>query len=567
MQVTVCIPVAPYHTELMHRAADSARHQTVGCVVQMLVDYGGRGAGWARNRLLERVDTPFVVFLDADDWLEPDFVERCQAAWQPGRYVYTDWLEDDDYYAAPDCPWTNQTAHVVTTLLPTETVWAADGFDESLPGAEDTDLYVKLNVNGVCGIALHAPLFHYSGDGRRGRAFRFGADYDPVMQEIKRRYGHLPMGCCGDDVPKSPDGRQPNDVLAVALWHGNRSEYSALTGRKYPRATFGRQVWIDPRDAAARPNLWRVVQRVDPTPAVVNADDTAALIGAMEWRTQPPSMNVTPAPDVRRLTRLARKVLTPAPVFVVPETHYESYADFWTLVSLAGFDIRQMRDIDLLDESAVYIFVTPEPLPDVSDAKARCIAWLFEYAGDYVQDVSRWRGELWASDKAYADAIGARFVLLGSDARLRLATPPLAEPPEFDVTMLGYLTPRRQAVKAELAHLRWAEPDYPGHGVKRHQMLENTRAVLHTHQHDAAPYAAPLRYAVAAAYGKPVISEALADDSPYAGLMQFVGTDTLHFHNDVDDALKRADGADLRHHLCVLHPFADNVMEALHDER
>jgi glycosyltransferase involved in cell wall biosynthesis len=65
--------------------------QTVDCAIETLVDYGGRGAGWARNRLLERVSTPFVVFLDADDYIEPNFVERCLAVWQPGRYVYTDW--------------------------------------------------------------------------------------------------------------------------------------------------------------------------------------------------------------------------------------------------------------------------------------------------------------------------------------------------------------------------------------------------------------------------------------------------------------------------------------------
>jgi hypothetical protein len=468
------------------------------------------------------------------------------------------------YKTAPDEPWQNGTAHIVTTLLPTAAMWMIDGFDEMFPGAEDTEAYVKLNANAFCGIVLHEALFRYTGDGQRGRAFRFGDNYHPIMNEIRERYGKVSMGCCGDDAKPSPDGRQPGDVLAMALWHGNRAEYSPLTGRKYPRATYGRQVWVDPRDAA-NGKLWRVIDTAEPVRATVNADNVDELIAAMGWRTQAPVTLVTPTPNVKRLTRLARKALAVPPVFVMPDKAYPSYADFWTLVSLAGFDIRQMSAIDLDDATATYVFVTPEPLPDVLGAKARCIAWLLEYAGDYVQDVSEWHGELWASDKAYADKVGAKFVLLGSDPRLRLATEPRTDAPEFDVTMLGYITPRRQAVKDELAHLKWATPDYPGNGVGRHTLLENTRLVLHIHQHDDAPYAAPLRYAVAAAYRKQVVSEPLANSEPYRAHITFA--DREHLRDVVSYRLSYADDGTLYTYLCVERPFADCVEGALDDTR
>ena len=66
--------------------------------------------------------------------------------------------------------------------------------------------------------------------------------------------------CCGksENLDQSPLGqRQAGDVLAAALWGGNRTERGRATGRRYPRTGNGKQVWVDPRDVAAASHLWQ----------------------------------------------------------------------------------------------------------------------------------------------------------------------------------------------------------------------------------------------------------------------------------------------------------------------
>ena len=154
LAATIIIPVAPYHEALVERAVTSAQLQTVPCTIIQAYDRNGRGPSYTRNRALEQVETDFVVFLDADDWLDPAFVERCLSVWQAGSYVFTDWVEDGEIHSAPARPWCDdQQWHVITTLLPTQAVRDVGGFDD-LPGAEDTELYWALTrAQRCCGAA------------------------------------------------------------------------------------------------------------------------------------------------------------------------------------------------------------------------------------------------------------------------------------------------------------------------------------------------------------------------------------------------------------------------------
>ena len=159
--VTICIPFADYHIEQSATAIASARVQTEPRTVLYAQDVDRRGTGYMRNQLLARVQTEFVVFLDADDWIEPAFVERCLSAYQAGKYVYTDWKEEETVKTAPDKCWCDGNWHVVTALLRTEDVRSVGGFPEDLPAAEDTAMYWQLVRRGICGVRLAEPLFHY----------------------------------------------------------------------------------------------------------------------------------------------------------------------------------------------------------------------------------------------------------------------------------------------------------------------------------------------------------------------------------------------------------------------
>jgi hypothetical protein len=257
-QLTFITPVAPYHTALLDRTIASVQAQTVACEHIVMHDSDARGPSWLRNEALLQVTTPFVTFLDADDWIEPNFAEKMLAAWKPGRYVYCDWHQKDEIKAAPDRPWYEGTWHPITTVIPTVCIRDVGGFDETLPAAEDTDAYLRLTCSGLCGIRVQQPLFHYGSEGRRAKQFVQGPQYLPVLRAINKRYHG--MACCGDKVSvnQTPAGNEfEGSELAVALWSGNRAELGRATGRMYPRSGNGKLMYVHFSDVDASPHLWQ----------------------------------------------------------------------------------------------------------------------------------------------------------------------------------------------------------------------------------------------------------------------------------------------------------------------
>jgi len=330
-KVTVVIPVGPGHETLVKRASASVANQTIEALEITVYDHEGHGPGWARNYGLEQVTTDYVLFLDADDWLEPDALEKMLtlALQYPNRYVYSDWWRDNDIVETPitGFAWCGRTWHPISALVPTNWARQVEGFAEDLDGGEDTDFYLKLNSTYRCGMRLPEPLVHYSPDGQRAKQFHENKDYfQSVMDKFTEKYGGK-MACCGKtqvetDIPTGQ--RQEGDVLAAALWGGNRRERGRATGRRYPRTGNGKLVWVDPRDVTASPTLWQRVPMAETTtdtiPEDVRVDDmrvnqvgqmAQALTGIMrppvkQYRPQPQTAKAT-APDVAAIIRMANE--------------------------------------------------------------------------------------------------------------------------------------------------------------------------------------------------------------------------------------------------------------------
>jgi len=338
--VSIVIPIAPYHEDIAQRAIDSAKAQTAPCIVLPFVDKDARGAGWARNQVLAKVNTHFVIFLDADDWIEPQFAERCLGRIRPNSYVYTDWYQDGVPREATQTPWDkNGSWHVITTLLETAVVKRAGGFIEQLSGAEDTFFYWHITRHGVCGIHLPEPLFHYGKEGRRARAFVNSPEYLPTMRMLEQRYEN--MSCCGDPKPSPTDSGLPGDVLARAMWAGNMRKIGVVSGRLYPRTGNFKVEMVDPRDVQAAPHEWQTVQpepelappapfpiqTVAPTGKVYELNELAQKIFAPDAPavlTADQLINTLPAnvrPDVSRIKALAgNNAVKDVPVKIL-ETH------------------------------------------------------------------------------------------------------------------------------------------------------------------------------------------------------------------------------------------------------
>lgn len=292
---TVAIPIASYHQANAQNAIASVHHQSIPCNLVTHLDVDNLGAGVVRNHLLTQVETPFVVFLDADDFLLPTFVEQTLAAWtvaaQPA-YVYTDWHHEYEIVSAPEvCPWCNGTWHCISTLLRTEDARRVGGFDELLPALEDSDFYLKLRSNGVRAVHCPQPLMYYTKEGKRSKEAALRDDYQQVRDLLRRRY-MADCGICGGGVNLGsvpiPEEKQDGDVLVKALYTP-MSMRGTQTGRFYarPKGIYHYRLWVSPLDAQAKPDWWEVI----PQTASTNGERSPA------------------APDVQAVMNMAREAL------------------------------------------------------------------------------------------------------------------------------------------------------------------------------------------------------------------------------------------------------------------
>jgi hypothetical protein len=606
--LTVITPIAPRHAALFAECAASVAQQTADVEHLYMIDQAGHGPAAIRNWLLRQVKTPYVTFLDADDWLEPTFAEETLQAVRPARYIYTDWYQEGAQIEAPECAWTRGTHHLVTAVLPTAWARAVDGFDEALRGMEDTDFYVKLVTRGFCGRRLPNPLVHYRRGGGRAARIHETGEVHALNAEMARRYGGMNVACCGDtavieDVPAGVRGE--NDVLARALWGGNRVQMGLASGRHYPRTGNGKLVWVDQRDILAAPHHWQAVPE-PPDQPLVEQDSPKA--GAPELTTKPRGLaaleaqmvaigavrvprsntasqsvgaggivsptNIAQVPNIRKVVRLARKAYgdVDTAVFVMPRKVYPSYFDLWRLVELAGFEAVYQDEVDLRDARQTYIFAAPDGIPDCTNASAHTIFWALEYAGNYVSvKNAQTVREIWSSDPAHAQRSGVRYVPLGSHRGLK---PDLdtKRGDLYDITMLAYMVHRREVIKNRLSAYRWPE-NYPGHdGARRHEVLSNTRLMVHVHQHEEAALT-PLRLALAAAYRMTAISETVPNPGMYrdaviwADYQDIAGRVELNLQGKDGTGDSSNYGDKLYQLLCVEHPFDKCVIEAVEASR
>lgn len=318
--LTFVTPCASEHEPYLAQCIASVQVQTVPCEHYYLIDSDGRGPGYLRNRMLEKVTTEYVSFLDADDWVEPDYAEKMLAACRPGYYVYPDWWQDADIIEAPHAhAWCAGTWHVVTAVIETRLAKWVGGFDEELTAMEDTSFFLKLVTRNVCGLRVPFPLMHYRANGGRAASAHRDGRADIIKKELTQRYGGIHMACCGDQetINNYPVGvKQQGDILAQALWGGNRVELGRATGRHYPRVSYPATAWVDPRDVAAAPSLWRMV--VEETSELAPMGDAVegvdGIVDGMVARgiaTRPPEypqpVEVEPTPDFARVKKYAKR--------------------------------------------------------------------------------------------------------------------------------------------------------------------------------------------------------------------------------------------------------------------
>jgi len=215
-------------------------------------------------------------------------------------------------------------------------------------------------------------------------------------------------------------------------------------------------------------------------------------------------------------------------IFVKTRHHYYSYTDFRKLTELSGFPMCFVDEVDV-ERDAIYIIspMNGEWRPHINNQmdklhNARLILWNLERpsgsggVGSYARQCQqliydRHIDEVWVSDRRLAQETRTRFVVLGSDYGLSEPFVPNHEK-KYDFVHMSYEVPRRSAVYNSFPLDTIAPNCWP---PERHEVLLSSKFALNIHQ-DGYPFQEPLRLALFAAYGLPILTETMYDSYPWA---------------------------------------------------
>lgn len=250
-------------------------------------------------------------------------------------------------------------------------------------------------------------------------------------------------------------------------------------------------------------------------------------------------------------------------IFARPRHNYASYADLYRLIEVSGYPLIHFDEIDpQSDNTYIMTVLNGENMYGWQQPRARLILYDLEWHLDGV-NVPGVR-EVWAADRWYAGQIGAHYVPLGSDDRLRLDEP-VADGKVYDVATLWYVTHRRGVILTKMREsgLRIA-PVSDLHGLERHRVLSQSLMMVHVHQHDGIGTIAPQRFALAAAYKLPLLTEGLADAGVlFTSVVQADGFDiptAAMFLADPQSATSLHQWAEILHQtLCIDYNFSKTI--------
>lgn len=233
-------------------------------------------------------------------------------------------------------------------------------------------------------------------------------------------------------------------------------------------------------------------------------------------------------------------------IFVKPRHPYGTYVDMWQLVELSGYRWQYENEIDLASTNT-YIFTWFGVQSMFSlDTKARLICWNLEWANIPIfPNVEYWTPDAWfaqRNDWKYVP-VGSHRGLYCDDRRTHLQI--------YDVALQMYRDPLRRAHMIHRFRDAGLQIAPDGWQDVRHRALMQSRCMVHIHQLEDNATVSPLRFALAAAYRLPVISESLSN----AGILD--GCVIQSPYHDLPDAilehLKPERSAELQRHADALY--------------
>ena len=321
--ISVIIPVGPGHDLDVLSALDSLDAQTFRhweCIVvwdgqksseviertfphvKYLYNEKAMGAGAARNQGAAIARAPFLLFLDADDWLYPECIEKMFRMWDENEgCIYTDYVGksiitqeyaerlmkdkrllfyDADTgeavvsYITKEYEWeraqrqpegnTPWIWNNVTTLLPKVWFEEIDGFDEQMPSWEDVDLWYRLSKAGKPFFRIPEQLMVYQlhAGNRRQDGYESAGE---LLKYLKEKYKGVELVACTECGGKKPLPTQRTSTVVTSKIINDDdfviAEYMSPMRNQHPlvgAASFDQKIEGIHMIRARPDNLWHI---------------------------------------------------------------------------------------------------------------------------------------------------------------------------------------------------------------------------------------------------------------------------------------------------------------------
>jgi len=332
--ISVIIPVGPGHQEYLINALDSLESQTFRKWEAIVVvdnafhhedkvynklyknypwvkfifnvDEEQLGPGCARNKGVEVARAPFLVFLDADDYLMPEALQKMVDAWgKSNTIIYTDYVgianvedvtklapnlqssiryrkgtktvigyraADYDCHRAVSQPFELRNGHPyiwcnVTALIPK--IWHDEigGFDEELWSWEDVDYHWRMAKAGKCYTRIEEELlvYNFTTGSRRQEGLQ---DFPKLLEYLSEKHKEIEVVGCGCSGAKSKTSTIGNGELAagmndadyIMIVYSSTSDHKVVgtaTKKSYGYRSSGDVFLVHKADAAAQPQHFK----------------------------------------------------------------------------------------------------------------------------------------------------------------------------------------------------------------------------------------------------------------------------------------------------------------------
>jgi len=294
-----------------------------------------RGAGYARNVGVRNSTGEYLVFLDADDYLQPRFLELTRKARERFNldWVYTDiFTQTEGGVEKFEChEWDidklwRHGIMAVTCLYTRNMFMDVGGFDEE-NNREDWDFHLRLAAHGHCGGRLPLPLFTYRQQLGYRREYRKIAtsqeqSRDMKIADVKRLHdaynlGDLKMACksCGGNRVDIQDASSSELVTMEYIGRnaGNKNEVTFIgpvTRTRY-RTNNGRIINVHPQDAAdfVSKSLFKSLAPVKTGSTISTKTPRRAVVETVSWKDQMKAANDFAAEASAEATKAAAEFI------------------------------------------------------------------------------------------------------------------------------------------------------------------------------------------------------------------------------------------------------------------